>query len=686
MVALQKPGLNPMTKSILLRGAALLCAALLPAVVRAQFQPPNSDELKMTADPAAPGAAAVYLDYQQVTNDPQHYMRTYARIKILTEKGKELATVELPYLRGETRIDEIKGRTIHSDGTVIPLEVKPEDLMIVKSGDMQANKKVFTLPSVEVGSILEYQYDINYDDDVASEPQWEIQRLYFVHKAHFQFSPQRKYMPTGTADPGDTTWDVIDNRGRIARKILCWQLLPAGVEVKPSVNGSFTVDVKDVPAAPNEEWMPPIESFLYRVGFYYSYADDPTQWWTNEIKLWSKDVDKFAEPSSAIHDAVNKLIAPTDSDLEKAKKLYDAVQALDNTDNSRRKTSSELKELKIKEVKNADDTWTQKSGSSEDIAMLYLSMLRSAGLTAYAMKVVDRDDNIFDRSNMNLNQLDSTLVDLSVGGKDIVLDPGEKMCPFQTVSWKHSEASGIAESAEGGRFITTPIQQYKDNVTQRLGDVFIDAQSNVTGRINIVMTGQSALRWRQRALEEDDAELKKEFDREELERQVPDGVEAHVDHFLSMNDPYSDLMAAVTIKGSLGVATARRMILPGFFFETRAAVPFVNEDKRIAPVDMHFGRRVTDEITYHFPDGANVEGAPQDATIPWPSHAALIDKSVAQPGQITIRQTLLVGFTFAKPDEYQDLRAFYQKVAAADQEQLVLSTPPVAASAAGKGN
>jgi hypothetical protein len=673
-----------MTKSILLRGAVLLCAALSPVLACAQFQPPNPDELKMTADPKAPGAAAVFLEYQQVTNDPQHFLSIYARIKVLTEKGKELATVELPYVRGEAKINEIKGRTIHPDGTIFPLEVKPEDLMIVKSGDLQANRKVFTLPSVEVGSILEYRFDIDYADDVASEPQWEIQRPYFVHKAHYQFTPQRQFMPTGSAYIPVTTFDLVDSRGRVAHKLLCWQLLPTGVELKSSVNGSFGVDLTDVPAIPDEEHMPPVESFLYRVGFFYSFAQTPAEFWTAEIKLWSKDVDKFAEPSSKIQDTVNGLIASTDNDLDKAKKLYNAVQALDNTDFSRKKSSSELKELKIKATKNATDTWTEKSGSSEDIAMLYLSMLRAAGLTAYAMKVVDRDQNIFDQSNMNLDQLDSTVVDLSTGGKDVVLDPGEKACPFQTVSWRHSYASGIAESAEGGRFITTPMQQYKDNVTQRLGDVYIDAQGGVTGRINIVMNGQDALHWRQRALREDDTELKKEFDREELEGNVPDGVEAHVDHFLSMNDPYIDLMAAVTVKGSLGTATGKRMILPGFFFETRAAVPFVNEDKRVIPVDMHYGRRVTDEITYHFPDGATVEGAPQDASIPWPSHAAFIAKSVAQPGQITIRRTLLVGFTVAKPEEYQDLRTFYQKVAGADQEQLVL-TMPAAAAASGKG-
>jgi hypothetical protein len=65
-----------------------------PALVRAQFQQPTDEELKMTADPKAPGAAAVYLNVEEITNDQLHYHSFYARIKVLTEKGKELATVD----------------------------------------------------------------------------------------------------------------------------------------------------------------------------------------------------------------------------------------------------------------------------------------------------------------------------------------------------------------------------------------------------------------------------------------------------------------------------------------------------------------------------------------------------------------------------------------------------------------
>jgi hypothetical protein len=48
---------------------------------------------------------------------------------------------------------------------------------------------------------------------------------------------------------------------------------------------------------------------------------------------------------------------------------------------------------------------------------------------------------------------------------------------------------------------------------------------------------------------------------------------------------------------------------------------------------------------------------------------------------VTIGRTFGRFFTVAKPEEYQDLRSFYQKVAAADQQQLVLTSSPAA-----KGN
>jgi hypothetical protein len=199
--------------------------------------------------------------------------------------------------------------------------------------------------------------------------------------------------------------------------------------------------------------------------------------------------------------------------------------------------------------------------------------------------------------------------------------------------------------------------------------------------IRVIMAGQAALRWRQAALRNDDAEVKKQFDHE-LEGLVPEGVEAHMDHFLSLDDPDTNLMAVVNVRGTLGTATSKRLLLPGFFFEARGRAPFVSQEKRQVPVDMHYGEQVKEQITYHLPSGMVVEGVPPDTTIPWTGHAAYIVKTKSTPDQIDVSRTLARAFTLAKPEEYQDLRAFYQKVAAADQQQLVLAAAPPAA----KGN
>jgi hypothetical protein len=663
------------------RNVFMLLAIAAPVLVnpqlRAQFQQPTDDELKMTEDPKAPGAAAVYLNIEEVTDDSYHFHSVYARIKVLQEKGKELATVEVPYERHETKVDDIEARTIHADGTVIPLNGKPDDLLIVKTGDKQFGRKVFTLPSVEVGSILEYSYRIRYDDDSFSSPFWEIQQPYYVHKAHYGFTPFKAFM-RGTLN--HTSSFLLDEHGDVVNSLIWWHILPPGADVKTDMQGRYSLDVADIPAMPKEEWMPPMQNFRYKVLFYYKAAESTEEFWAVAIKRWSKEVDRFAEQSGTIRDAVNGIVAPGDGDAVKAKKIYKAVQALDNTDFSRKKNESELKQLKQKAAKRAEDTWTQKSGSGEDLTLLYLAMARAAGLKANAMKVVDRENGIFDPSYLSMNQLDDMIVVLQLDGKEVSLDPGEKMCPFGALHWRHSNAGGFVQFSDGKAPKTTPSQAYPDNKLTRMADVSLGENGSIKGSMTFVVTGQEALHWRQESLRYDADEVKKRFDRW-IEGMVPDGIAAHLDHFVGMDDPETNLVAQIKAEGTLGTATGKRLMLPGFLFETRARHPFVDQAKREEPVDMHYGEQVNDQVTYRLPAGLAVEGAPQDGKISWPMHAILITKTVPSPDRIVVARSMARAFTFALASEYQDLRGFYQKVSASDQQQLVLT-----ASAAAKGN
>ena len=620
------------------------------SLLHAQFQEPSKVELQMTEDPKAPGAAAVYLNITDVTDNTKHFRVFYARIKVLQEKGKELATVTFPpHLHDVFKITDIKGRTIHADGTVIPLTGKPEDLLMLKISGNQMNQMSFTLPSVEVGSILEYRYELRYEGYL-SAPSWQLQKDYLVHNAHYVFIPQGYRLEKS-------------------------EQLPPGVQIKtnPAV-GEYTLDVSDIPPSPHEDWMPPIDgSRTYQVLFFCKsqFGD----YWPSEAKQWSKEVDHFAEPTKAIHEAIDGLISPSDSDLDKARKLYEAVQSLDNADFSRQKDKVELKRLGIREAKRAEDTWSQKSGSRQDIALLYLAMLRATGLTAWDMKVVDRQRAVFAPGYLNFDQLDDDIVILETGGKAVMLDPGEKMCPFQTVSWRHSGAEGVRESALGSAVAKSPLQAYTSNETKRIGTVFLDEHGGMTGSFRFVMTGQTALYWRQQAILNDEDEVKKLFDRSLLTI-MPDGVEGHIDHFINLNNPDLNLIVVINAKGTLGSMMSKRMLLPGFFFEVRGHKPFLDQSQRQTPVDMHFGEQIIDQVIYQFPSSLSVEGAPKETNISWAGQAGLRTKVVQDAGAVTIARSLLRAFALLGPEQYQDLRAFYQKVDANDQQQLVLAINP----------
>jgi hypothetical protein len=654
-----------MRKSIYTRKALLLLALAAPSALLAQFQQPTDEELKMTADPKAPGAAAVYLYREETTDDNLHFHSYYERIKVLTEKGKELATVHVPYEHGDFKVSDIKGRTIHADGTVIPLTTKPSDLMDIKTNNLQINQMVFTLPSAEVGSILEYRLQIRYSDNIVSSPSWEIQQPFFVHKAHYFFKP---------AGGGNS---ISNSRGQALSRIMWVTSGVPGNSVVSDQSGRYSVDLTDIPAIPSEDWMPPLNTIKWRVEFYYTYAYNSQDFWQSEGKRWARDADKFTNPSGPLKSAVSQIVAPVDSDEQKARKIYAAVLKLDNTLFTRAKSEAERKAEKLKDIKDAEDVWKEQSGSDDEIALLYVALGRAAGLKVWPMQVVDRSRAIFDSTFLSISQLDNYIAIVSLGDKEVYLDPGQKMCPFGTLHWKHSLASGFRLSDKGPVLATTPGVTFKGAFSERTADLVVDPDGSVKGTVRFIMAGPDAIHWRQVALRNDQDEVKKEFN-EYMQGYYPDGVQADFDHFLALDDSSANLIGVVKVNGNIGTATGKHFFLPGLFFESRGNHPFVAQDKRSIPIDVHYPKLEEDEVTYHLPPGFTVESLPQAANAFWPEHAILKIGAKTNGDAVTVTRNLVYNFTLLDPKDYSNLHDFYQKVATAGQQQLVLTRSLVA--------
>ena len=101
-----------MTRRTWVAFAAILCAAFLlrprPLAGADDWLPISPDELKMTSEPKAPGAQAIYL-YRQVDRDDQlNVVNNYIRVKVFTEEGRKQANVEILYFADDASIRNIK--------------------------------------------------------------------------------------------------------------------------------------------------------------------------------------------------------------------------------------------------------------------------------------------------------------------------------------------------------------------------------------------------------------------------------------------------------------------------------------------------------------------------------------------------------------------------------------------------
>lgn len=632
----------------------LIFASCLPAFADVQWTQPTSDELKMTSDPEAPDAPAEYLNLDLWSGRGPFIV--YARIKIFNEKGREeYSDIRMDYVKGGGDFGTVEGRTIHADGTIIPFTGKPYDKELVSYGGFTRMQKVFSMPDVQVGSILEFRAQVTSFYGAVG---WYIQQPLFVRTGHFHY--------LSISDlPMHTT-----------------EILPPGAKLTGTPMGGFDLTLNDIPALPDEEYSLPLHAMGYRVLFLYTYDTTAAGFWKNEGKAWSGYVNDVTYPNGKVKDAVDHLLAPGDSDLQKVQKIYAAVMKLENTDFTRQRTKAENKAEKVK-IKSANDIWTAQRGDGSDLTLLFVTMARAAKLKAYTMAVTDRSEDIFQQDVPSWTQLDDLIAIVEIDGKEMFFDPGERYCEFGKLKWTHTWSGGVRQTGlSGAELSNTPAPDLTDTDIVRKGAIQVDADLSVHGTIQISMTGNEALRWRQQALRSDEDETKKKFE-QSVQSDLPAGVQAKMVSFTALADYTQPLVAALEISGTLGTKTGHRVLLPGSFFEAQARPPF-SSSTRQTPVYMRYPYIEEDSFKVALPPGMTVESLPQDAQIPFVPNGDFVSKYRSAATAYAYARRLRVANILYDAKDYGQLRSFFQKVSAQDQGELVLKPAASAAAAPGQ--
>jgi hypothetical protein len=299
--------------------------------------------------------------------------------------------------------------------------------------------------------------------------------------------------------------------------------------------------------------------------------------------------------------------------------------------------------------------------------------VHAAGLSARPERIASRSLHIFSAQYMDNVQLDTVLVALNIDGKEIVLDPGTRMAPFETLHWAHAGAGGVAMDASNkAEIIVTPLQKNTDNSILHVGTLNVSPQGAVSGTLKVAFIGQQAIELRQLGLKSGTEAVKAEINKV-IAQQVPVDIHASVDHIAYLDDPSRQLLAVIPVSGSFSRNADGHIVLPRMFFEAQEKNPFPEESSRELPIDMRYPAQEQEQITYVLPAGFSLDGTPEDANLKWQDNAAFQLRTKIEGNSVTDARILARGFTLLDAKDYEELRNFYQKVIAADQRPLVLS-------------
>jgi hypothetical protein len=624
----------------------------------------SKEDLALNDNPANPGSAAMILERQVYTDDEKRLQTEFVCIKVFTEAGRSYADVEIPYVVKSTSVENIRGRTLQPDGSIVPFAGMIFDKVVAKYKKFAYDAKALTLPNVRVGSIIEYSYELHWRErlpDYVRHPMqyvvtegftiptatWTIQQNLFTRHAVFVLRPVKN----GTLQ--FATVRLPDN------------------SPKTQPDGSMRMEVKNVAAIEEEDRMPPKSVLTSRVHFYYA-VGWTFNYWANVSKARAEAGKKFIEKTHFLEQAANQIAPLTDSPESRLRKLYAYVQKVRYLSYEPVQTEKETKRERLSENKSAEDIFKHNYAYANEIDYLFTALARSAGFDASIVEVVDRRSAILEEQVPDVSQLNAIIVLVRLNGQDLYFDPATRFCPYGLLPWFESDTHGIRWDKLNGNIVKVGSDPNEAGAVERTAKLKLQPDGDLEGTLEIVFSGQEALDRRLSAYDEDDQGRRKLMEDEVKDLATP-GATIDIDEVTGWLDSELPLRVKCHLRAPhFAVLTSRRMLFTLSVFQANNKNPFP-QVYRTQPVYFDHGYRVTDKVDIFLPAGYKLEALPAESQTAATSDVAEFQsKRSSEAGVVTLERHTEMKGTFFPVQSYASLRAYFQKVRQVDAQNVVL--------------
>jgi hypothetical protein len=570
----------------------------------------------------------------------------HVRIKIFTEKGLNRANIKIRY-RSEHGIEDItniSAQTINLDasGNIVYTKVE-KNLIYRKRENKRYSEVIFTFPEVKKGSIIEYKFTDN------------AMEFYAVKHWYFQNS-----MPV-----------------KLSRYILDF---PQELIVTASNKGMFNTEVKDIskgtrniksytlhdlPALRDEPYISCEEDYLQQVVPILQAVEFPGQPRRSMLSNWPGVVKKLMEDEDFGLQLKRNIPRTADLDAMLAK-VTDPYQKMVIIYYYVRKNMEWNEFYGIWALDGVKSAWKDKKGTSGEINLILVNLLKDADLVVHPVLVSTRENGMVNIAVAGYEQFNKVMAYVEIGDKVYVLDATNKYAPVNLVPHDVVLSEGLVieklSTFDWGWKTLWNEKKLYQNTSIIMAD--IDATGSIKGEASITSTDYSRQE-RMPFIKKGKSEfISRYFD-------AKNGGPV-VDSLSFENEDVDSLPLTQHVKfNSKTSSSGDYHYFSVNLFSGLEKNPFI-ADNRFS--DVFFGSMQKHFLVENFtiPEGFQFEELPKNIKMIMPDTSIIFSRMMQADGNVvSIRVQLDIKKPFYTVDEYPYFQEFYKKLFEMLNEQVV---------------
>ncbi len=451
-----------------------------PRSSAADWDPVTDAEKSMSSNPLDPGAGAVVLFkrgqidvIEQTSLFWTTRIRTYVRIKVFTDAGRDAANVSIDAYKS-VRTSKIEGRTILPSGEIIPLD--PSKVFQGKAYTEGKNFAIlessFTFPSVQPGAIIEYQVEATEDWFFPSPWIFDTRELGTLQSSLRVIIGPRLTM-------SQFRLDTTANKIAVSQSstVKGSQFDFSVKDLRPIVREPFSLPFRDLTAM---ILFTPIE-LAFGNGVYPIISN-----WDDVGKQVTGDLINMEKGEKEANNKAKDLAEKIPDPRKKAEAIYEYLQ--------QNITSSDLAGVGF--GRTADAILSAKRGDPDEINALYVLMLKEVKVDSDMVLVSTQNWQTLALAFPNRSQFSRIVTRVDLKDGVVFADPADSASPFGELRWFDRGVQGLAVKGNKVQQVVIPTGNPDDNLSTGKTTMHIAKDWTTEGDSEIDLKGAEAIEFR----------------------------------------------------------------------------------------------------------------------------------------------------------------------------------------------